>query len=96
MNILQYLLLGIVIVGTPFMLVKAIRSGQKKRIFDFFVNDLLVSYLALNFIWPSVTASAPRPIRLLIAVLCIVWIANFFGAFQRLFDRQKAIPIERR
>ncbi len=62
---------AVVIVGTPFMLVKAIRSGQKKRIFDFFVSDLLFFYVAVDVIWPSATASAPRPVRLLIVVLSL-------------------------
>ena len=93
MDTLQYLLLGMsvaVIVGTPFMLVKAVRSGQKKRIFDFFVSDLIFFYVAVDVIWPSAIASAPRPVHLLIVALCLVWIANFFGAFQRLFNSQKA------
>lgn len=99
MNTLQYLMLAmsaVVIVVTPFMLVKAIRSGSKKRIFDFFVSDLLFFYVAVDVVWPSAVASAPRPMRLLIVVLCLVWIANFFGAFQRLFNQQKAASIERR
>ena len=98
MSLLQYLMLGTsaaVIVGTPCMLVKAIRSGQKKRIFDFFVSDLMAFYVAIDVLWPSAIASAPRPVRLLIFVLCLVWIANFFGAFQRLFNWQKALLIER-
>ncbi len=87
---------AVVVVGTPFMLVKAIQSGQKKRIFDFFVSDLMAFYVAVNAVWPSSIASAPRPVRLLIVVLCLVWVVNFFGVFPRLFNRQKVAPIERR
>lgn len=98
MNTLQYLMLGmtaIMIVGTPFLIVKAIQRKQKYRLFEIPLSGSIVIYIAVTNVWPSAIQSVPSIVHRLVPVLFVLWIADWLGIFRWLFNRQKASSVER-
>lgn len=92
MNIFQYLMLGmsaLVIAGTPFLIVKAIRRKQKYRIFEIPVAASAVIYITVSVVWPSALQSAPPTVHRLLPILFLLWIMGYFGFFRWLFNRHR-------
>ena len=98
MNALQYLMLGMsasVTIGFPLLVVKAVRRKQKYRLFEIPAAASLVIYLTVDIVWPTAIQSAPLIVHRLLPILFVLWIAELFGVFRWLFNRQKVIPVER-
>ena len=92
MNSLQYLMLGMsasIVVGFPFLLVKAIRRKQWYRLFEMPLSALVVFYLTLDVGWPSFIRNAPPVIHRLLPLLFLLWLLDFLGFFRWLFNRQR-------
>ena len=99
MNILQYLMLGmsaVVIAGTPFMLVKAIRRKQKHRLVEVPSAMLMLIYVTVDIVWPNAIPSAPKFVHHCVLALIVAWIFEFFGGFRWLFNRRNAVSLDRR
>ncbi len=92
MNTPQYLMFGMsasIVVGFPFLLVKAIRRKQWYRIFEMPLSALIVFYLTLDVGWPSAIKNAPPIVHRLLPILFVLWIADLFGVFRWLFNRHR-------
>ena len=99
MNTLQYLMLGmsaLVIFYSPFMLAKSFRRKQKYRLVEIPIAASVVIYITVTIVWPSAIQNAPPIVHRLLPVLFVLWVADLFGVFRWLFNRQKGRPVERR
>lgn len=98
MNALQFMMLGMsasIVIGFPFLVAKSIRRKQKYRLFEIPIAASMVIYLTVDVVWPSTIQSAPLIVHRLLPILFVLWVAELFGVFRWLFNRQKVIPIDR-
>ena len=99
MNALQYIVVVVTsfaVIGTPYMLVLAVRRKQKMRMVDIIACDLMLIYVALDIAFPSVAVSMPRSMHWSYLIVLLEWITNAVGLFRRRLISRQEVPSERR
>ncbi len=79
----------IVVVGLPFMLSKALRRKEKRRVFDILTSTLLIVYMTVTAFLPNFIHGLVAPMRWLVLAMFLLCAANLFGLSYWLFKEPR-------
>ncbi len=97
MNGVDYLFLAMsaaIMIGSPFLIARAIRRRQYYRLFEIPLAASIVLYLTVSNVWLAMVHNAPPIVHRLLLVLFVLWFLDFLGFFRWLFNRNKKISVE--
>lgn len=84
------LVMSVVVVAfSPFLIAKALRRKEKRRIYDIVLSALFIVYLTVEAFWPGFFHRQVAPIRWLVVALLLLWGANVFGLSYWLFKEPR-------